>query len=235
MRWLLDFMTSSIGKKLVMGLTGLFLITFLPVHLLGNLQLLYGDKGQAFNVYAEFMTGNPLIKFISFGLYFFIALHAFLGLYTWWTNKKAKGSNYAVTSYANGSWMSKNMGLLGSIILVFLCIHMGDFWYKMKFTNDLPMIAYDGVEPVKDLYSKVYASFSQEWIVAVYIIGLVGLMLHLIHGFQSAFTTLGLNHKKYTPIIKALGILYSVSICVGYAIIPLYILSKAGADILLNG
>ena len=222
-----------------MSLTGIFLITFLPVHLLGNLQLLYDDGGQAFNVYAKFMTGNLFIKTISYGLYFFILLHAFLGIYTWWTNKKAKGGNYAVTTYANGTWMSKNMALLGSIIFVFLCIHMGDFWWRMHrpigSENALPFVTYEGLGyEVKDLYSKVYASFSQWWIVVIYIIGLIGLALHLIHGFQSAFTSLGLNHKKYTPLIKLMGVGYSVTICIGYAIIPIYILIQAGANDLLN-
>jgi len=104
--WLVNFMTSSIGKKLVVTLTGLFLITFLPVHLLGNLQLLYNDGGEAFNVYAKFMTSNPLIKFISYGLYFFILLHSVMGIISAITNKSAKGSKYAVSTYANGSWMS---------------------------------------------------------------------------------------------------------------------------------
>lgn len=228
MRWLIEFLTSSIGKKLVMSLTGLFLISFLTVHLIGNIQLLYNDGGEAFNIYAKFMTGNPLIKFISLGLYFFILLHAFLGIYIALKNRDAKGSQYAVTTYANGSWMSKNMALLGSLILIFLCIHMGDFWYKMKFTDQLAMVTYEGVSyEVKDLYTQVNTKFSQWWVVAIYLIGLLALMLHLIHGFQSAFQSLGLNHKKYTPIIKLMGIGYSVLITIGFAAIPIYMLIRS--------
>lgn len=229
MRWLIDFLTSSIGKKLVMSLTGLFLCTFLVVHLIGNLQLLIPDGGEKFNVYAKFMTSNPLIKFISIGLYAGILLHAIQGILIWLSNKKTKGSKYAVTTYENGSWMSKNMGLLGTLILFFLCVHMGDFWFKVKFTDQLAMVSYNGSE-MKDLYSQVYTSFSKVWIVIVYMIGLVALALHLLHGFQSAFTTLGLRHKKYTPLIKLMGIGFSVTIPLLYALIPIWVLVKEAAN-----
>jgi len=237
MRWLIDFLTSSIGRKLVMSLTGLFLISFLVVHLIGNLQLLIPDGGEQFNVYAKFMTTNPVVKFLSIGLYTGILLHAIQGLLIVFGNKKAKGSKYAVQTYENGSWMSKNMGLLGTLILFFLCVHMGDFWLRMKFEGWLPEswhIASTVVEGVdmKDLYSRVNYSFSQLWIVVVYLIGLVALALHLLHGFQSAFTTLGLRHKKYTPLIKLMGIGFSIGIPLLYAIIPLVMFfTKVGSEI----
>ncbi len=227
MAWLIEFLTSSIGKKLVMALTGLFLVLFLVVHLIGNLQLFYGDGGQAFNVYAHFMTTNPLVKFLSIGLYAGILLHAIQGVLIAWQNKKAKGSNYAVTTYKNGTWMSKNMALLGILIFGFLCIHMGDFWYSMKFTDTVPMIAYEGVDyQVKDLYGKVYLAFTKWWIVVIYLIGLIAISLHLIHGFTSSFASLGLVHKKYTPIIKMIGWSYSILIPLGFAAIPLFVFFK---------
>lgn len=212
-----------------MSLTGLFLISFLVVHLIGNLQLLIPDDGKTFNIYAKFMTTNPVVKFLSIGLYSGILLHAIQGLLIAFGNKKAKGSKYAVTTYENGTWMSKNMALLGTLILFFLCVHMGDFWYKMKFTDHIPMVTYDGVE-MQDLYARVYTAFSQVWIVIIYLIGLVALALHLLHGFQSAFTSLGLRHKKYTPIIKLMGIGYSIVIPLLYAIIPLFVLIKVASD-----
>ena len=231
MRWIIDFLLSSIGKKLVMSLTGLFLISFLVIHLIGNLQLLIPDGGVQFNTYAAFMTTNPVIKFLSIGLYSGILLHAIQGLLIVFSNKKSKGSKYAVQTFENGSWMSKNMGLLGTLILFFLCVHMGDFWWKMKFTDNIPMATYDGVV-VKDLYTRVVAAFSQLWIVAVYLIGLVALALHLLHGFQSAFTTLGLRHKKYTPLIKLIGIGFSIGIPLLYAAIPLVMyFTKLGSEI----
>lgn len=223
MRWIIDFLTSSIGKKLVMSLTGLFLISFLLVHLLGNLQLLIPDNGKAFNIYAHFMSTNPLIKVISLGLYAGILLHAVQGILIALQNKKTKGSKYAVSTSQNGSWMSKNMALLGTFILFFLCVHMGDFWYKVKFTDSLAMVTYPDVDyQVKDVYKRVATAFENVWIVIIYLTGLVALALHLIHGFQSAFTSLGLQHKKYTPLIKITGVLFSVGISLAYAILPLF-------------
>ncbi len=227
MKWIINLLTSSIGQKLVMSLTGLFLISFVIVHLIGNLQLLVDDGGYAFNTYAYFMTNNPLIKTISLGLYFFILLHAVQGLLIYFTNKKKSGgksaSKYAVRTYENGSWASKNMALLGTLILFFLCVHMGDFWYKMKFTDDLAMVTYDGYDqPIKDLYTRVSVAFQELWIVAVYLVGLFALAFHLMHGFSSAFQTLGLRHKKYTPLINGIGITLSVIIPLAYAVIPIW-------------
>lgn len=227
MNWLIKFLTSSIGRKLVMSLTGLFLILFLVVHLAGNLQLLVDDGGVSFNAYAYMMTHNPLIKVIAYGNYFFILLHAVQGILIALANRKAKGSKYAVSSQTS-SWSSKNMALLGTLVLAFLFIHMGDFWFKMKFTDSLAMVSVAGVdEPVKDLYTQVTYSFSQWWLVLIYLVGLLTLALHLTHGFQSAFQTLGLNHKKYTPLIQGLGKLFSIIIPVGFAIIPILYLGDS--------
>jgi len=224
MKWFINFLTSSIGKKLIMSLTGLFLILFLVTHLIGNLQLLYDDGGEAFNVYAKFMTSNPLIKMISYGLYFFILLHTVQGLLLWAVNKSKKGSTYVVKTKDNSSWASNNMALLGTLVLFFLFIHMGDFWLKMKM-GQLDMVTYDGNE-VKDLYARVNLAFKELWIVIAYLIGLIALGFHLSHGFASAFQTLGLNHKKYTPIINFLGMAYAILVPLAFAIIPLYVYFK---------
>lgn len=223
MSWTTKILTSSLGKKLIMSLTGLFLIVFLVVHLSGNLQLLYDDGGEAFNVYAHFMTTNGFIVFISYGLYFFILLHAIQGIVIALSNRRARQFGYAVANRKSNSFASRNMALLGLLVFFFLAVHMGDFWYKMKFTSELNMIEYAGYDyAVKDLYHRVDTAFGEWWIVAIYILGLVALALHLWHGFQSAFQTLGLNHKKYTPVIVFLGRLYSIVIPLGFASIPLY-------------
>ena len=222
MKWLMTFFGSSIGKKLLMSLTGLFLILFLLVHLIGNLQLLKADDGMSFNVYAKLMTTNPLIKIISYGNYFFILLHAFVGISLALYNKNAKGQKYAVSNHNKTSWASKNMALLGTLILAFIFIHMGDFWLKMKM-GQLPIVTYPGVEgEVKDLYYSVSQTFSQPIWIAVYVIGMMILSFHLFHGFQSAFQTLGINHPKYTPVIKTLGVAYAILIPLGFAIIPIW-------------
>lgn len=223
MSWISKFFDSGIGKKLIMSLTGIFLILFLIIHLAGNLQLLKNDGGEAFNVYAYFMTHNPLIKFVSYGLYFFILLHALAGLWIAFQNRTAKGTKYAVSHNHNTSWAANNMALLGTLILAFICIHMGDFWFKMKFTDQLNMVNYEGHPvAVKDLYERVATAFSVPWLVIVYVLGMIVLGFHLWHGFQSAFQTLGLNHAKYTPLVKSIGKLYSVLIPAAYAVIPLY-------------
>jgi len=189
----------------------------------GNLQLLSDDGGRSFNIYAAFMSHNPFIKVISIGLYAGILLHAIQGIVLALANRKAKGHKYSSGKVAGATWASKNMALLGILIFAFLCLHMGDFWVKMRFTDQLTMVTYAGHdEAVQDIYSRVNVAFQQLWLVAVYLIGVTALCIHLVHGFQSAFQTLGLTHKKYTPLINAIGWIYSIVICAGFAIMPLY-------------
>jgi succinate dehydrogenase / fumarate reductase cytochrome b subunit len=222
MSWITNFFSSSIGRKVIMSLTGLFLITFLIVHLVGNLQLIAGDQGQAFNQYAYFMTTNPLIKFVSIGLYVMILLHAVLGLVIYLKNKTAKGIKPTARNKADVKWASKNMALLGTLILFFLIIHMGDFWFKMKFTDTIPLVTYDGWEPIKNLYEQVTITFDNPLFVVSYVFSMLVLGFHLWHGFGSGFQTLGLNHSKYNKLIDGIGKLLAVVLPIGYAIIPLY-------------
>jgi len=217
MSWLSDTLTSTIGRKLVMSLTGLFLIIFLIVHLAGNFQLLADDSGLAFNAYAEFMTTNPIIKTTSYGLYAFILIHIVMSIALVVKNKKARPVGYdKVKGSANSSFSSRNMGILGFIIFVFLVIHLRGFWYEMHWGS----IQMDEAGN-KDLYAVVSAAFSQWWYVAIYVACMVGLAFHLSHGFSSAFQTLGINHKKYTPFIKKFGIVYAILISAAFASIPL--------------
>ena len=157
MSWLSNFLASSIGQKLIMSLTGLFLIIFLLVHLVGNLQLLNDDGGQAFNVYADFMTTNPLIKTISIGLYVLILLHTIQGIVIKRKNVTSRLDRYAVSSRSTSTFASRNMAPLGIIIFVFLVIHMWQFWYKMKLgILDPVAVDIDGnVKDVQNLYTPV--------------------------------------------------------------------------------
>lgn len=221
MNWFSKFLTSSIGRKLIMSLTGLFLIIFLVVHLVGNLQLLIDDGGEQFNLYAKFMTSNPFIKLASYLLYTFIALHAIQGLLLWRYNRKSRGSErYAVKTTANSGFAARNMGPLGTILLIFILLHMWQFWFQMK-TGELEIVNYDGVA-ARDLYAIVDIAFRQWYFVAFYVFSMAAVGFHLWHGFQSAFQTLGLNHRKYTPVIKFLGKAYSVLIPAAFALIPVY-------------
>jgi succinate dehydrogenase / fumarate reductase cytochrome b subunit len=217
MKWLVNFLTSSLGKKVIMSLTGLFLCSFLVIHMIGNLKLFADSDGHKFNEYAEFMAHNPIIKTVSYGLYFFILLHAIQGLLLAVANKSASGGSnrYAgkQTSPTEAKVASRNMALLGTLILAFLLLHMGQFWLKAKIIG-----LADGVT----LYDEVKIAFAQEWVVITYLLGLVALALHLIHGFQSAFQTLGLTHPKYTPIVKGLGWMFSILVPLGFASMPIY-------------
>ena len=226
MKWLVDMLTSTIGRKLIMALTGLFLILFLVVHLSGNFQLLKDDGGKAFNVYAEFMTTFPLIKVISIGNFFFILLHIYTSIVLTQRNRAARPVQYAYTAgqATNSNWTSRNMGILGTIILVFLVVHLKNFWYETHF-GSLPMQNYDGKE-VKDLYAVVKEAYTQVWYVAFYVISMAFVGFHLFHGFQSAFQTLGLNHKKYTPLIKTVGYVFAIIVPIGFALIPIIMFLK---------
>ncbi len=223
MSWVTNFLVSSAGKKLLMSLTGLFLCSFLIVHMSGNLALLKSDGGQAFNEYAKFMTTFPPIKVMSYFTYALILLHIVQGLAIWLKNKSARPVKYAARSKGkNGSWASRNMAILGIVILFFLILHLKSFWFEMKF-GSIPYVDYGGGK-IKNLYEIVVTAFKQPWYVGIYLIALLAIALHLIHGFQSAFQSLGVNHSKYTPIIKILGYIFAIGVPLGFAIQPLYVL-----------
>ncbi|MBL7826754.1 MAG: succinate dehydrogenase cytochrome b subunit [Saprospiraceae bacterium] len=223
MSWFTKFLSSSIGQKVLMSLTGIFLMLFLVVHLLGNLQLLKDDGGEAFNTYAFFMTHNPLIKVISYSLYAFILIHAFQGIALWRKNRAARGNTrYAVSHTRSSERASRNMAWLGIVIFIFLMLHLWQFWLQMKM-GVLPPVevpAYD--HPVQNLYIPVAEAYQNIFYVLFYVICMVVVGLHLWHGFWSAFQTLGLDHRRYTPLIKLVGMVYSIGMAVGFAIIPIW-------------
>lgn len=206
-----------------MSLSGLFLITFLVVHLTGNLQLLMQDGGKQFNIYAKFMTTNPLIKTTSYLLYASILIHAIQGIALAVKNRKARGgSRYAknvTKAVGTNAFAAKYMALFGIIIFIFIGLHLYQFWLQMKLGN-VAYLNYDGKE-VKDLYTLVAGAYENPVFVAVYVVSMIVIGFHLLHGFQSAFQTLGLNHKKYTPLIKGVGLVYSIAVPALFAIIPL--------------
>ena len=248
--------SSSLGKKLIMASTGLFLCIFLIIHLIGNLKLFQADEGFAFNSYAHFMTTFIPIKIVSYLLYLSVIIHAFGALIITRQNKRARPIKYAVyEGRANSSWSSRNMGILGTVLLVFIVIHMSDFWARYKW-GGIPYTRYetsiDIESPVtvinlpasnsiagyrdyvdvtkrvrvivaKDLYKVVKKSFSQGWYVFLYVLSMLALSFHLIHGFKSGFESLGWDHKKYMPVIKFIGTWgFGLIIPLLFATIPLY-------------
>jgi succinate dehydrogenase / fumarate reductase, cytochrome b subunit len=223
MSWVTKFIGSSIGQKVIMSLTGIFLMLFLVVHLLGNLQLLKDDGGEAFNSYAFLMTHNPIIKTISYSLYAFILWHAIQGLYLWIKNKSARGaSRYGVTHTRSTETSARNMAWFGIVILVFILLHMYQFWLQMKL-GLLPPVEVAGYDhPVNNLYLPVKEAFGNIYYVIFYTISMVVIGFHLWHGFWSSLQTLGLNHPRYNALIKGIGYAYSVGVPAGFAIIPIW-------------
>jgi succinate dehydrogenase / fumarate reductase, cytochrome b subunit len=221
MKWFIDLFSSTLGKKLMMALTGLFLILFLLIHLIGNLQLMKDDGGHAFNVYADFMGHNPIIQLISKGNFFFILLHIGISTFLTIKNRAARGpEGYAVKSSKSSIWSSRNMGILGTIILVFLVVHLKDFYWQMHY-GQMASVSYDGKE-VKDIYTVVAEMFTINWYVALYVFCMFGVAFHLWHGFTSAFQTLGLNHMKYNPVISFVGKAFSIIVPALFALIPIW-------------
>jgi len=244
---------SSLGRKLIMSLTGIFLCMFLVVHLVGNLQLFKDDSGYAFNQYAYFMTHFAPIKVVSYLLYASIVVHAVCALVLTRKNRAARPVGYAVSAGgANSAWSARNMGILGTIILVFLATHMHNFWWKyhndevpyVEYRTDLEtgarsitqlqadefsdyqVIVENGVEVIKarDLYKQVDYAFQNAGLVIFYLIAMLALAFHMIHVFQSAFRTLGLSHKKYMPLVQGLGVwVFGVIVPAAFALMPLYV------------
>jgi succinate dehydrogenase / fumarate reductase cytochrome b subunit len=270
---------SSLAKKYWMAATGLFLCLFLVGHLLGNLQLIThtGESGRrAFNEYAYFMAHNPFIKVMSWMTYISILFHIIDGILLTVENKKARPIGYAHAAGTKSStWSSRNMALLGSLILVFIVMHGAHFWYKAKVKHDMLLhkvtvqspngpaelyvttagsyLPVQGVkvknhteffepsvdiklgEGYKDLHSVVIAFFSGKetngvpgnenalFAVIFYVIAMVVLAFHLMHGFASAFQSLGARHPKYTDTIKNVGNGFAILIPLLFAIIPVII------------
>jgi len=224
MGWLSKTISSSLGKKLFMALTGLFLILFLLIHLAGNLQLLLNDAGKSFNVYAHTMGHNPFIRAVSILNFTFIFIHIIWSAILSRKNRLSRNIQYAVHSSSTSTWASRNMGILGFIILVFLVVHIKTFWYEFKF-GSIPSVSYDGAE-MHNYFVVVNEAYTSLLYVGFYVVCMIILASHLSHGFASAFQTLGLNHKKYTPIIKKVGLGFSILVPTLFAVIPIVMYLK---------
>jgi len=209
MNWLVSTLKSSIGKKLMMALTGLSFIGFLAVHLAGNLTI-YGGAG-AFNGYAEKLhsLGSLLLVF-EFGLLAFALVHVITGLVLFIQNLRARPVRYYKDEPEGGRTLSsKTMPYTGFLILVFVVFHLLNFSFIDKAD--------------RSIYTIVSTAFQSPLYVILYIIAMILVALHVRHGFWSAFQTLGANHPKYMPAISAFGILLGIVFGVGFGLLPLYI------------
>jgi succinate dehydrogenase / fumarate reductase cytochrome b subunit len=215
--------TSSIGKKLVMSFTGIFLILFLIIHVGLNACIWANDGGVMFNKGAHFMGANIVPRILEVGLFAGFILHIVQGYMLTIQNKKARGVGYAVDYGNKGSkWYSRSMGILGSLILLFLVIHLSDFWIPNRAQQGFAF----GLGDEIDLYAKMKAVFTNDtWkgyaTIAVYLLGCIALAYHLAHGFQSAFKTVGVHNKRYNIMLTGIGYAFSIIVCLAFAMMPL--------------
>ena len=216
MGWVWKSLNSSIGKKLVMAITGICLILFLVIHLINNLTLYAGPE--LFNTVVKSLDSiKPLIRVIEIILALIFILHIFNGLRLWIENKKARPVNYKINgSSKNTTVFSRTAFITGSIIFIFLVIHLRTFWVSFNMGSPLA--------ESHRYYDILVEAFQNPVYSGLYVVAVLLLGFHLNHGFQSAFQTFGWNHKKYFPLIEKIGTIYAVIMTIGFASIPIYFL-----------
>jgi succinate dehydrogenase / fumarate reductase, cytochrome b subunit len=214
---------SSLVKKYWMALTGLFLITFLIVHAGINAMIFFNDGGKMFNEWAHFMGSNVLIRTAEIGLFIGFIVHIVDGLMLYFQNRKARPVKYAYEkASASSKWYSRSMALLGTLLLLFLVVHLAHFWVKTRITEltvDQKEMLIDG-HLYENLYAEMVLVFQNPLVVGVYVLGCIALLYHLLHGFRSAFQSLGIGQNKYKNTIAVVGDAFSVIICVLFAAMP---------------
>jgi succinate dehydrogenase / fumarate reductase cytochrome b subunit len=199
-----------------MGFTGIFLILFLIVHVSLNACIWANDDGKMFNAGAHFMGANIVPRILEIGLFAGLILHIIQGLMLEFSNRSKRGIAYA-SDYGNrgSKWYSRSMGILGTLILLFLILHMSDFWFPNRAHQNFLL----GEEI--DLYAKMKETFSTLWVVIVYVLGCLSLGYHLAHGFQSAFKTIGVHNKKYNLMLTSLGYCFSIIVTLAFVMMPI--------------
>lgn len=208
-----SWLHSSVGRKVVMALTGLFLITFLVVHLAGNLLLLRDDNGAAFNAYAEFMSTNPLIRVLEVLLFLGFIIHIYQGLYLAWSARRKRTYGYA-QNRPSANIFSRTMPITGLVILIFLLVHLRSFFVESRILGS-----------PYTMYELCKMAFENPWYSGFYVVSMVLLAFHLAHGFYSAFQTLGLIVNRHVKrVIQWGAALFAFIVPLGFAIIPIYFL-----------
>ena len=204
---------ASIGKKLMMAITGLSFIGFLIAHLAGNLTI-YGGK-DAFNAYAQKLHSlGPLLKVAETGLLVFAIVHVLTGVWLFYQNYNARPQKYAVKKSGGGRTIgSRTMPYTGLFLLIFVILHLSNFTFADKSNTTI--------------YEIVSNTFANPFYVTFYIIAMAVAAIHVSHGFWSAFQSLGLNHSKYMPFIMLLSIVFAVAVGIGFGFLPIYISFQA--------
>jgi succinate dehydrogenase / fumarate reductase cytochrome b subunit len=213
--------TSSIGQKITMALTGIFLILFLIVHVSVNACIWFNDDGQVFNLAAHFLGANAVPRVIEVGLFLFLILHIVQGYVLEAENRTKRSVGYAINYGNRGSrWYSRSMGLLGTLILLFLVIHLIDFWVPSRF-GKMPEATLPNGKVVHNLYYLMEVRFQELWIVVIYVLGCISLAYHLMHGFYSAFKTIGIYNKRYLILIRWTGYAFALVVSFVFAMMPI--------------
>ncbi len=214
-----NYFSTSIGKKILVGGTGLFLVLFLVVHCYVNAMIFWPDNGEHFTEAAAFMGGNVAVRILEIGLFAGLILHIVQGLMLWSQNAKRRKVRYEVSAGNKTSkWYSRSMGLLGTLILMFLILHLYHFWAPNRYGQ-----AFDSGWRERDLYDKMLIVFSQMWVVVVYVLGCFSLAWHLMHGVSSSFQTFGLATHKYKGMIKSFGVAFAILVPLIFASMPIYL------------
>lgn len=214
-----SFYSSSVGRKLLVGLTGVFLCLFLVFHLLVNLFLFSADGGAMFNTYAEFLATYPLLRPVEIILFLLFLLHAFYAVWLWFTNRAARPERYGVNKASDVSTFESRIMIVTALaVLAFLIIHIYTFFVKSRFLPGEYGIT---------MYQRVAEAFSDPVSALFYLVALIFLAYHLRHGFQSAFQTYGLRTSHYRKLIEAVAVVFWLLIPLGFALMPLYFLFRA--------
>ena len=212
--------TSSVGKKLVMGFTGIFLILFLIVHAGLNATIWANDGGLMFNKAGHFMGSNAVPRILEIGLFLGIFLHIYQGYLLTLENKSKRAVGYAVNYEKGSKWYSRSMAILGTILLMFFVIHWKHFWIPSRITGVEEMDLGNGFI-VHNLYAVMQDTFQNVWVVIFYVISCISLGYHLAHGFQSAFKTIGVHNKRYHTMISSIGYGFAIIIPLAFALMPI--------------
>lgn len=214
-------------RKTIMAATGIFLCIFLIVHLSANCILLLPEEVARglYNSYSTTLRESPLIKIVAYLLYLSIILHVVYALLITIRNRKAKPVKYKMNhSEENSSWTSQNMGLIGIVILLFIVVHLANFWARIKLgIGEAP--GFDAEGNV-DVYEVTYSLFQNIYYVIFYTVLMIPLGLHLHHGLKSGFKTLGFYHKKGLKTLAKVSLIYAAIMAIGFGIIPFIVYLK---------
>ena len=227
MKWS-QFFTSSVGKKFVMALTGLFLISFLVVHVGLNACIWANDNGEMFNKAAHFMGATIVVRILEVGLFIGFIIHIVQGYVLEAKNLTRRGKGYKINpGNRTSKWYSRSMGLLGTLLFMFLVMHVSHFWVPSRFGDVGGVAALSEItyasnpdKPYHNLYARMVDVFQSPLVVILYVLGCISLAYHLLHGFQSAFRTLGLHNRRYIGIVKAIGAGFAIVVSLAFAMMP---------------